>query len=156
MWLGLGAALGQAIDAGHEQLLIEMAKQWPFFASTLSLIEMVLIKADAQIAARYDELLVPAELQPIGSALRAELKRTIALVLRVKQQKGLLQSPEEVVTLRSIVPRLPFVDPLHLLQAELLSLMRKNQIGEERHDLRTEDAFAIVTQAISQGMQNTG
>lgn len=163
VWLGIGAALQSAIESGQEDLLVQMARDWPFFASTLSLVEMVLLKADGQIAERYDQLLVADELRPLGVELRAELQRTIALLLRVKRQTSLLQSPEEAVTLRNVEPRLPFVDPLNLIQAELLALLRRERIGDgdgdgaaQRHDRRAEDAFAVVSQGISAGMQNTG
>jgi phosphoenolpyruvate carboxylase len=163
VWLGLGKAMETAISEGKLGLLREMAREWPFFSSTLSLQEMVLLKADANIAARYDALLVPEELKPIGEALRRDLKQTVELLLQVKQQTSLLSSPEEIVTLRSVLPRLPYVDPLHLLQSELMAIMRREHIGEPsdggeggRHDQLVEDTFAVVAQAISAGMQNTG
>src|SRR5205823_12472727 len=69
-WLGVGEALVQAIENGREQELAQMYQNWPFFQSTIDLIEMVLAKAEPSIAARYDALLVPTELQPfeIGRA----------------------------------------------------------------------------------------
>ena len=157
VWLGLGKALASAIDKGQEALLRDMAQHWPFFSSTLSLIEMVLLKADAHIAEQYEKLLVPEELKPIGRALRADLAQTIKLLLQVKQQTGLLEGPDDVVTLRSIKPRLAYVDPLHLIQAEIMMLLRREHIGDgERHDQTAEDTFAVLAQGISAGMQNTG
>lgn len=72
-WLGVGEALQSAIAAGHEDTLVEMARDWPFFRSTLELIEMVLAKAMPDIAALYDELLVPEALRPLGVTLRERL-----------------------------------------------------------------------------------
>src|SRR5581483_11379614 len=82
-WLGVEEALGEAIDCGQGALLKAMYGQWPFFQSTIDLIEMVLAKADARIAAEYDRRLVPAGLQPLGRELRSRLARATAAVLTV-------------------------------------------------------------------------
>ena len=68
-WLGVEAALADAHARGDDALLRTMYERWPFFQSTLDLIEMVLAKADARIAAEYDRRLVPAHLQDIGREL---------------------------------------------------------------------------------------
>jgi len=105
---------------------------------------------------------VSPALKPIGSSLRADLAATTRVLLRVKRQARLLHSSaEDAVLWRTLMPRLPLVDPLNLLQAELMALLRKERIGEGtgaevRHDRLLEDSFAVVTQAISAGMQNTG
>jgi len=177
VWLGVGEALKRGIEAGHEKLLKEMAREWPFFASTLSLIEMVLVKADAHIVQFYDQLLVPQQLQYIGVQLREELQTTISLMLRIMGTKHLLSSPEGSVVLRAIEPRLPFVDPLHLLQAEILRIMRQQRAkhdalvksnprahahAQQKFDENegvsqlVSDSFVVVSQAIAAGMQNTG
>src|SRR5690606_12839857 len=70
-WLGVGEALARARERGLEGRLAEMARRWPFFRSTLELVEMVLAKADARVAAQYDAALVPDELRDIGADLRA-------------------------------------------------------------------------------------
>jgi phosphoenolpyruvate carboxylase len=71
VWLGVGSALVQQMEDGNEGTLREMAQQWPFFQSTLDLIEMVLAKSDLRVSARYDELLVPDNLKPAGKRLLA-------------------------------------------------------------------------------------
>jgi phosphoenolpyruvate carboxylase len=73
-WLGVDEALEASIAGGDAPLLKTMYEQWPFFQSTLDLIEMVIAKADPRIAAEYDRRLVPAHLQPLGRELRSRLR----------------------------------------------------------------------------------
>ncbi len=126
-----------------------MYARWPFFRSTLGLIEMVLAKADPRIAAEYDRLLVPADLQPLGAELRARLARAIAVVLDVTGHLELVES--NPVLRRSIDTRNPYVDPINLVQIELLKRLRQEPDAPE---LRR--AFAITVNGIAAGMRNTG
>ena len=125
-----------------------MVEGWPFFRSTLDLIEMVLAKSEALIAEQYDALLVPDELKPLGTELRERLRDTIALVLRVSGHRTLLQ--ENQVLARSIEVRNPYVDPINLVQAEILRRYR------ERRDPGLWHAFVVTVNGIAAGMRNTG
>jgi phosphoenolpyruvate carboxylase len=82
-WLGVDQALGESIARGDGALLKTMYERWPFFQSTLDLIEMVIAKADPRIAAEYDRRLVAADLQPFGRELRSRLARATAAVLAI-------------------------------------------------------------------------
>jgi phosphoenolpyruvate carboxylase len=124
-----------------------MFEEWPFFRSTIELIEMVLAKAEGRIAAYYDALLVPDALKPIGVELRRRLDRTIELVKRVTGRQQLLET--NPVLRRSIEVRNPYVDPINLVQAEIL---RRLRAGDE--SLR--DAFVVTVNGIAAGMRNTG
>ena len=77
-WLGVGAALTDALDKDLLEELREMRAGWAFFKSTLGAIEMVLAKTDVQVAARYDQRLVPEKLQPQGRDLRERYAQTEA------------------------------------------------------------------------------
>lgn len=92
VWLGLGAALRQAIDTNSQNLamLCRMYDQWPFFRVTIDLVEMVFAKGDPRIAALYDNLLVSEELRPLGDELRRKYEETRNLLLRVRPPKILL------------------------------------------------------------------
>src|SRR5690606_20489418 len=81
-WLGAGAALAKA-EQSQQAVLDEMQQQWPFFATRLSMLEMVFLKADTDIAAYYDKILVPTELQYLGTQLRQQLDHDRALLLRL-------------------------------------------------------------------------
>src|SRR5206468_462818 len=113
-WLGIETALEAAIARGERDELRAMYAQWPFFRSTLDLIEMVLAKADARIAAEYDRRLVPADIQPLGAELRSRLARAIAVVLDVTGHRELVESNR--MLRRSIDTRNPYVDPINLVQ----------------------------------------
>jgi len=147
-WLGTGEALREVLDSDDAQLLRDMAGQWPFFQTTVDLIEMVLAKGDVEIAARYDEQLVPAELQPTGRNLRERFVQTREAVLELVGHTELLEHAPQVR--RPIEVRNPYVDPLNLLQVELLRRTRAGSGGD------LNDALLIVINGIAAGMQNTG
>jgi phosphoenolpyruvate carboxylase len=136
-WLGVEVALED-----HDSLM-----EWPFFRTTIDLIEMVLAKAEPKIAEYYDALLVPDELKAIGEDLRQRLDRTSELIKRVTGHKRLLES--NAVLRRSIDVRNPYVDPINLVQAEILRRLRAG-------DDSLHDAFVITVNGIAAGMRNTG
>ena len=82
-WLGAGAALENALKQGQGAVIREMVEAWPFFATRLSMLEMVFAKADADLSAYYDELLVPATLRPLGESLRKRLSLDSEVVLGI-------------------------------------------------------------------------
>lgn len=144
-WLGLAAA----IEAGGADPIVHtMYRDWPFFRSMIELMEMVLAKAEPSIAAHYERLLVPEELRSIGRDLRDELSATTALVLQVTGHEQLLES--NPVLRRSIEVRNPYVDPINLVQAEVLRRYRRDK------DDKLRDAFVVTVNGISAGMRNTG
>jgi phosphoenolpyruvate carboxylase len=147
-WLGTGEALTTLFEEGEEGAVRQLAREWPFFRSLLDLLEMVLSKADPDIAAYYDRVLVPDELRSLGQELRASCRRTMATILRAKQEEQLLDGdPELRLTLEL---RNPYVDPLNLLQAELLRRVRTSD------DPRIWDALLVTVNGIAAGMRNTG
>ncbi|MEZ4315586.1 MAG: phosphoenolpyruvate carboxylase [Polyangiaceae bacterium] len=148
-WLGVGEALSAADARGELPLLQEMAQRWTFFRSTLDLVEMVLAKADSGVAARYEALLVPPELASLGDDLRARMERTRVLVLRVLGRTDLLEN--NPVLRRSIAVRNPYVDPLNLLQAELLRRARKEPVDPE-----LTRALLVTINGVAAGLRNTG
>ena len=147
-WLGTGEALTTLYEEGAEGRVRELAREWPFFRSLLDLLEMVLAKADPDIAAYYDRVLVPDELRPLGQELRASCRRTIAAVLRAKGEHDLLEGLPELR--RTVELRNPYVDPLNVLQAELLRRAR------QADDPRLWDALLVTVNGIAAGMRNTG
>ncbi len=149
-WLGAGEALHDAVARGESALLRRMYEQWPFFSSTIDLIEMVLAKCDARIAAEYDRRLVPPALQPIGVDLRQRLELTSRTILDVTGHERLLENNR--VLRRSIDVRNPYVDPINLVQIELLRRLREER--EPAEDLWK--AFMITVNGIAAGMRNTG
>ncbi|MCF5713905.1 phosphoenolpyruvate carboxylase [Pseudomonas tremae] len=150
-WLGWEAALSKALARGEGDVLAQMREQWPFFRTRIDMLEMVLAKADADIARLYDERLVSAELQHLGAHLRDLLSQACKVVLGLTGQARLLaHSPE---TLEFISLRNAYLDPLHLLQAELLSRSRNR---EANLDSPLELALLVSVAGIAAGLRNTG
>ncbi len=147
-WLGAGEALRRALDQGRGETLREMAATWPFFTTRLSMLEMVFAKTDAGLSAYYDESLVPAELQHIGTTLRRQLALDTATVLEIRGVTALLEGEpwiRESLQLRNI-----YTDPLNMLQAELL---QRNRRAPEP---LLERAIMVTIAGIAAGMRNTG
>ncbi|UVE16731.1 phosphoenolpyruvate carboxylase [Pseudomonas sp. LS44] len=150
-WLGWEQALGNALQRGDKALLESMRDDWPFFRTRIDMLEMVLAKADAEIARLYDQRLVDPALQPLGAHLRDLLSQAIAAVLGLTRQSQLLA--HSVETLESISVRNTYLDPLHLLQAELLARSR-HSAGEASGPL--EQALLVSVAGIAAGLRNTG
>lgn len=150
-WLGWEAALNNALGRGQGELLAEMREHWPFFRTRIDMLEMVLAKADAEIARSYDERLVQPQLRPLGAHLRDLLSQACQVVLGLTGQPVLLaHSPE---TLEFIRLRNTYLDPLHLLQAELLARSRGR---EAALDSPLEQALLVTVAGIAAGLRNTG
>jgi len=147
-WLGVEDALDEAFRRGERERVREMYREWTHFRSSIDLIEMVLAKADARIAGEYDRRLVPDDLKPLGSDLRARLQQAIARVLELTDHQELLES--NPVLRRSIDVRNPYVDPINLVQVELLRRARRGDNG------RVKTALLVTVNGVAAGMRNTG
>lgn len=150
-WLGWEAALSKALERGEGELLGQMREQWPFFRTRIDMLEMVLAKADADIARSYDERLVEPDLLPLGAHLRDLLSQACSVVLGLTGQSQLLaHSP---ATLEFIRLRNTYLDPLHLLQAELLARSRQQEVAQGSP---VEQALLVSVAGIAAGLRNTG
>ncbi|MEZ9487980.1 phosphoenolpyruvate carboxylase [Vibrio breoganii] len=149
-WLGAGEAIQYSINEGHLELLEEMCREWPFFSTRLGMLEMVYYKCSMDISKLYDEKLTDPSLWRLGESLRTQLQKDIQAVLKVENNENLMQSDPwglESIRLRNI-----YVDPLNMLQVELLKRTRKTE--ENNPDL--EEALMITIAGIAAGMRNTG
>ncbi|ASK54338.1 phosphoenolpyruvate carboxylase [Vibrio tarriae] len=149
-WLGAGEAIQFSIDKGHQALLEEMCREWPFFSTRLGMLEMVYTKCSAEIARYYDERLVEPALRPLGEKLRTQLQKDIKTVLNVENNENLMQSDpwgQESIRLRNI-----YVEPLNMLQAELLYRTRQSELPTPE----LEEALMVTIAGIAAGMRNTG
>jgi phosphoenolpyruvate carboxylase len=148
-WFGLSAGLDAAVDTYGIDQLREMAAQWPFFGNLLADTEMVLAKADMRIAARYAELAgeLGARLFPL---LEQQYLRTCELLCAINGCKELLEhDPDLQQTLRL---RAPYVDPMSLMQVDLLARWR----ASGREDQQLELALTETVRGITRAMQNAG
>ncbi len=150
-WLGVDAALEHAQKSGWLDELTHMRKSWPFFRSTLELVEMVLAKANPRISAAYDAHLVDAPERALGDDLRRRLASARSHLLAVVGESELLA--DNSVLARSIAVRNPYVDPINLAQLQILERIRAEESDPE--DVLVS-AFAITAGGIAAGMRNTG
>ncbi len=149
-WLGAGEAIQYSIDKGHQALLEEMCREWPFFSTRLGMLEMVYLKCNSEISRYYDERLADKSLLPLGDRLRDQLQSDIKAVLNVENNENLMQSDpwgQESIRLRNI-----YIEPLNMLQAELLYRTRQAGVVSEA----LEEALMVTIAGIAAGMRNTG
>ncbi|XVE53380.1 hypothetical protein DITRI_Ditri02bG0199600 [Diplodiscus trichospermus] len=148
-WLGVGAGLKGVCEKGHTEDLKAMYKEWPFFQSTIDLIEMVLGKADNPIAKHYDEVLVSESRRELGAELRRELMIAEKHVLVVSGHEKLSENNRSLR--RLIESRLPYLNPMNMLQVEVLKRLRRDD-----DNTKLRDALLITINGIAAGMRNTG
>ncbi|XAP79767.1 phosphoenolpyruvate carboxylase [Citromicrobium bathyomarinum] len=146
-WYGVGTALSQFED---KALLREMAREWPFLRNALANMEMVLAKSDMGIAERYSELVEDRDLaKGVFGAIRDEWQRTHDALLDATGQSFLLENSPRLDA--SIRLRLPYIEPLNLLQVELL---KRHRSGEP--DERIAEGIQLSINAIATALRNSG
>ena len=146
-WYGVGAALEAFPD---KALLAEMAQGWPLFAATLANMEMVLAKSDMGIAARYAGLVEDAGMRDaIFGRIRDGWHRTHDGLLSATGQSRLLEKHPALDA--SIRLRLPYIEPLNLLQIEL---MKRHRAGED--DSRIREGILLSINGVATALRNSG
>ncbi len=148
-WYGLGSGLAAAVERHGVERLAEMALEWRFFASLLEDAEMVLGKADLAIAERYARLAGEGG-AAIFARIRREFDLTVETVLAITGSETLLDRDPWLQ--RSILLRNPYVDPMSLLQVDLLHRWRES----ERRDEELFRALLATVHGIAGALQNTG
>ena len=156
-WFGFGRAVQTFIGAGtHEEqkertaLLQRMYRQWPFFKTLLSNMDMVMAKSDLALASRYAELVSDARLRKrVFAAIEAEWHSTAQALTLITGEKNRLTN--NAALQRSIRHRFPYIDPLHHLQVELIRRYRAG-IADERE----QRGIHISINGIAAGLRNTG
>jgi phosphoenolpyruvate carboxylase len=151
-YFGVGQALESFVNTHTDglALLREMARGFPLFIDIVRNVEMALAKADFGIAALYASLVTDEALRDrVYTTLATEFGRTRRMILAVLEQKELLE--RNPVLNNSIRLRNPYVDPMSLLQLELLRRKRSGETGEE-----LDRAITATINGISAGLRNTG
>jgi phosphoenolpyruvate carboxylase len=161
-WLGsdaaLGAALGPGADgsaepgAGNDEqtLLREMAEHWPFFRMQIDMLEMVLAKTDVELVRWYRQRLTQFAPDDLGALLCERVVALTADLLRLRDEDALLATDPGLR--ESLLVRNTYLDPLHLLQAELLA---RSRLAVEPPE-GVERALKVTMAGISSGLRNTG
>ena len=148
-WYGLGTALERGVAEFGEAALVEMAHDWPFFSNLLDDVEMVLAKCDLDIAEAFSKLSGSLHDEFFG-LISSEFERTRHWLLQLKKSSALLQGDPRLAS--SIRLRNPYVDPMSLMQVDLLQRWRA---GDGADDALLQALVACVN-GVSQGLQNTG
>jgi phosphoenolpyruvate carboxylase len=150
-WFGVGFALEQYLARpGALELLQDMAREFPLFIDLLRNVELALGKVDLATARLYASLVGDAQLRErIYGMFEAEFHRTVRTALAVTRQSELLESNR--VLAHSIKLRNPYVDPMHLIQVDML---RRKRAGEDTPEVNR--AIAATISGISAGLRNTG
>ncbi|MGC3873027.1 phosphoenolpyruvate carboxylase [Halomonas sp. GXIMD04776] len=152
-WLGSGEAFSARIEEeGGLEHLREMRKRWPFFGTYLDMLEMLLGKADVDIAAYYEHrLVVEPSLKALGKQLRERMQLLQRTLLEILDQDTLLA--DTPLIRQAIDVRNPYIDPLHSLQAELL---QRNRDADGAISPELSRALMVTMAGISAGLRNTG
>ncbi len=151
-WFGVGYALEKfaAQGSSHEQLLREMKESFPLFSSLISNVELAMAKADMYIARLYASLVTDSSLRDrVWQTLSEEFDRTRRVLLTITGQNDLLE--RKSVLSRSVRLRNPYVDPMSLIQVDLLSRKRAGMDTEE-----VNYALGATINGIAAGLHNTG
>ena len=157
-WYGFGSAVHAFLHTDQTPaeskkqlaLLQKMVKDWPFFRTLLSNIDMVLAKSDLALASRYAELVTDVALRKkIFNRIETEWHLTVSALQLITGDKQRLTN--NAALQRSIRHRFPYIDPLHHLQVELVRRYRAGQSDE-----RVQRGIHISINGIAAGLRNTG
>ncbi|NJD25517.1 MAG: phosphoenolpyruvate carboxylase [Betaproteobacteria bacterium] len=151
-WYGFGSAVDGYLAANPDGLatLRRMLRAWPFFATLLSNMDMVLAKTDLAIASRYAELVTDADLRAaIFARIRGEWELTRRHLLAILEQDDFLA--DNPLLRRSLQLRSPYMDPLNHLQVELL---KRHRAGDT--DERVARGIHLAINGIASGLRNSG
>ena len=152
-WYGFGSAVNAYLERHGDpglELLQAMHREWGFFSTLLSNMDMVLAKTDLGIASRYASLVRdPALRERIFGRLRAEHQASETALLRITGQRELLET--NPLLKRSIRNRFPYLDPLNHVQVELLHRHR-----EDHDDERIRRGIHLSINGIAAGLRNSG
>ncbi|MEQ3514618.1 phosphoenolpyruvate carboxylase [Pseudoalteromonas sp. BZB3] len=147
-WLGVYQGLQAAIDKYGVEILHEMRDQWPFFRTRLEMLEMVFCKTDAWLSEHYEKVLMTTDAKSLGLQLRHDLKSAQALITELAPGNTLLL--EQPWLRQSLQLRNPYIDPLNLLQVELLKRTR------EHENEQIDQALMVTMTGVAAGMRNSG
>jgi phosphoenolpyruvate carboxylase len=148
-WFGVGTGLKAAREAGHAETMSAMLKDWHFFRTFVSNVEMTVAKTDLEMARKYVTALVEPRLHHFLDTIQEEFDLTVSELLLLTGKKEILGDQE--ILARTLQIRDAYLAPLHLLQVSLLKKVR-----EENSDPLITRALLLTINGVAAGLRNTG
>ena len=148
-WYGVGSGLKAAREAGHGETMQKMLKDWHFFRTFISNVEMTIAKTDLKTARKYVESLVDPKLHHLLERIESEYQLTIKEILSLTKKTEILG--DQQILARTLQIRDNYLAPLHLLQVSLLKKVREDSV-----DPLISRALLLTINGVATGLRNTG
>ena len=150
-WFGVGTGLKAARESGNESIMQQMLKDWHFFRTFISNVEMTIAKTDLVIARKYVEALVDPSLHHFLTTIETEFELTKSEILLLTKKREILGDQE--ILARTLQIRDTYLAPLHLLQ---ISLLEKVRTGTDKDEQLIRRALLLTINGVAAGLRNTG